>query len=135
MVSVAFQVGPAEKVPEDSVQLEEKELILWMADTWSFSARPQPWQGLSARHWEEKGSRGRGRGALAAQDQFEASTSLCHAKGRDDTDSTPTVVVVVALQHPSLPSDCAQTPSTCQRRAAQLGLGSTKARGQLDDKS
>ena len=50
MVSVAFQVGPAEKVPEDSVQLEDQ-----VENTWSFSAWPQPWQCLGASwHWEEK---------------------------------------------------------------------------------
>ena len=51
-VSVAFQVGPAEKVPEDSVQLEDK--VRPFEGTWSFSAGPQPWQGLGASHWEEK---------------------------------------------------------------------------------
>ena len=71
---------------------------------------------------------------MAAQNQFETSTPLCHPEGRDDAGAAPTVVV--ALQHPSLlASDRAQTPTTCQRRAAQLGLGPTKAGVQLDDES
>ena len=135
-VSVAFQVGPAEKVPEDSVQLEDQ-----VENTWSFSAWPQPWQCLGASHREEKRAGGRGGGAFAAQDQFEAAAPFCHPTylghpepGRDDAGAAP--AGVVALQHPSLlPSDGAQTPCTCQRRAAQLGLGAAKAGGQLDDES
>ena len=73
---------------------------------------------------------------MAVQNQFQTAASLRQAEGRDDTGVAPVVVVVVALQHPSLlPSDRAKTPSTCQRRATQLGLGPTKAGSQLNDES